>query len=857
MFLFLVPKDSTRIQYFNKTLNSNEVLAFPDGPVQVKSFYIPQFCTGDKIVDLQVSTSPQQAQKVNIRFLQDRVLFNSNIVSKAELCSSKEPIRIGDISVWSTNKGLSIRFKEKSISAILANEYLRILIEGSLYQNSKIRSTIGDLVGWTAVVFLLLLFGFQLAGHGRTFLRNAQTLTIPCLVFVYWAFWGPSIYDEGWVLATGKSFNEIGWFSNVYSNSSAPMPLGAVFNYISYLITLTEYPLLLARTAWLALVLIALIQLQIILNQLFPETRDKVKLVLFMAFAIYLVAFGGGWRPEILLLVVFNALVIHLIVDNKLDILLVGSLIGFSLSTAQSGLIFLAPIVYLFHRKKITLLQACKILFTAMIVFLLLSISFASFTQILAGVQEFRSSSSHSNLPIIGEVSRYGPLIFGTQSILVTIAFLFLIGATLSILSFFNSKKSETTFFQYNLMCSLIFLTLTPSKWWWHLLPLASLVMLNILELKKVLIFRKVNAKSQLILIPILILCIHLLVKSLVSNRPFSSAYPFNTFSIPDSVIPFVSFTLVVLAVLGLVHGQDQPNIRKVGKSKLIAPTTYGFTALLLVLSLPVIENELFSEERVSNLFQSRTEPECRTLAGLKTLDLTSGKIQANEIMFGRNSSKSPKEFVLETTKVGDQLKGKKLYFSVRAPNGATVSLTDQSGIPYPVSDLTLPGREWSSSKLDDASLRQYFSATSTIIENLSIFASPYSQIVSFSSREVLPKNLRLVVSSIGSVSFSAINSASLVDLTTISDQEPTFVIPPLVTHFGCISNNLFTNSKILSNVNIIQDSGNWFRYSDENTFKSMGINLKTALLPIYGTDRPGLFSILRIDSFDTHLNGG
>jgi hypothetical protein len=855
--LLFLPDNYERNESKNLPIGPNTPIIFSDGPVKVNAISFDGYCNAKFPSGLVIRGYNPSKKEPIFAITSVQIKSAESVFKKSSVCENKKVGTTQDLQILNFKNTTRLNIKNAEIIRLVANENSKIRIHTSLYENSGLRNFIGKILICLLLFFIIAWTLFQIRQMKVHLQNKIGTLFLPLITMFIWAIWGPSIYDEGWVLATGKSFGDLGWFSNVYSNSGAPMPLGNVFNYLTYILTQSPNQLLYTRALWFLISMICVIQM-IILMSLFKNLSKSLNLFYVMIYVCYLIAFGGGWRPEILILLLFNSLLLHLYLEAKTNKFVIVILVGVGLSTAQSGIIFLAPLIYHFYKVKTKWIEVLSTLSSIFAVFLVVSLSFTNLSEFINGINEFRSSSSHKTVPIFGEILRYAPFLFGVQSLVQTLAFIFLVLSVTSVVLVRLSDNRRIDFSQVSLLSSLFLLSFTPSKWSWHLLPLAPLVTLNIMQFSRKLNFQRKSVPAELTLLLTSFLTPYVAFKSLAANSPVASGYPFKSLDYP---VFWVSITVLVLMILAwrIFFRQPQwPSIDQLQKGEghqrkaLVILSTSLISALIF---LPIVENYSLSSEKVSKVHERRSEAPCKTFAYLKTLAIDSDEISKNQQRF-LGSGPGPFYSVNFKTLRPPVTPGHKVYyFSIKAEDGAIISLRDIDGTPQSVIDLTLPGRQWSSFSSNDKFLRKFFDSRQVLLDGVYIYPSPSSQVVSFSTKSKLSSELIIKVSSPGDFLLSRIATTQLLNLSTISDRSPTMVIPPLVSNFGCVSNTTFTNSELISELNIIQDGSMWFNKDQNNTFKHIIDKSNSTLIPVYGTKKPGLFSVLQIKPFTIHSN--
>jgi hypothetical protein len=345
--------------------------------------------------------------------------------------------------------------------------------------------------------------------------------------------------------------------------------------------------------------------------------------------------------------------------------------------------------------------------------------------------------------------------------------------------------------------------------------------------------------------------------KSFGANEPFTSGFPYKSSTYSTYLVSCLLALAMVMGWRLFTHnGVLLPNPsspRNISKGKhLLGILSSCFLSLALL--APILENYSLSNEKIANAFENRKQEKCKTFANLKTLNISGVEIVKNEKVFSKSVDEFGKAIGLNFSRPSVTSKQEVFYFSIKAKEGATISLQDLAGLPQSVTNLTLPGRSWSSLATNEISLRRFFDEKQYLLDGIFIYPSDYSQIISFSVKSQLAKDLVFRVNAPSNFSISPLRTANLISLKLFVGDVPTFVIPPLVTNFSCISNKQFDNSELIMSLNIIQDSAMWFRQSDKNTFDNIIENLNSYELPIYGTRKPGLFSLLQIQPYATSM---
>lgn len=345
-------------------------------------------------------------------------------------------------------------------------------------------------------VLLLPKKRFAVRGILRRLLSSPKQLGgadfLVLVVIVTSVMVGPSFSDDQWVIETALHLQGNGVLSSVFSPSSIWLPTGTLF-YSSYavfstitsnLILLRIFPALCVLATWF------------ILRHLTNELGQVSNFGVWTK-ALFVSLFSSGWlitlRPEpfIVLLSALFALSVWNYYKNGTQVhaLLAFSSAGVALATHQAGLILLPPVIayailWAFHRMRqgewLKLGMVVGATFT-----ILSTTTFAiyDFNAVFESVLEWRAFDTHSMGPF-DEPRRWQNALsdsLESRAVSVAVAVALVISAFPSVVKLPDPRGVSSLF----LFLSVLGLSLTASKWAWHIgamLVPAALVLVFLLK---------------------------------------------------------------------------------------------------------------------------------------------------------------------------------------------------------------------------------------------------------------------------------------------------------------------------------------------------------------------------------------
>jgi hypothetical protein len=810
----------------------------------------------EKISNVKILGICGQSQQKPLKILIKSDLSKNNILRiqiKSENSSSSLanytfcniPIKYSNtgVEVSESFESLNIKPGNRLVESLTTLEIVsdlnfEYIIETSRYSPNPFRHAAFVV---SALVFIVGFFRNRTKNTPKIeFFRKRSLLILFSTGTTLWGLFGPSIYDEGWTLITGQAFQNLGWFSNVYSSASAPMPLGTPFNYLTSFLLLLPKPLVFIRLTWAALVIISYCQMVRIMENRYGTLKPSIRLLAASTYFVLVVSLCGGWRPEILVLLIFNYMFLSIQSNVSLSPYFVGSLIALGLSISQSGVINFAFLVLLYLVRVKAPKKLTQAFFGFSLAFSWIILSHSNLNQFLKGILAFRSVETHSNIPLIGEVKRYTQFFLSPQSIAITITFCLISLSVLNILG--NLKKSrfwdETSLL---LLFSVLLLSVTPSKWWWHFAPISSLFVLHSLPYfftgsKKT--SRVHRTKIEYIVLAFIVI---ILVRSIYYNVRLSPTFPFvNSSTIPQGLfliylsISFATYFQYKKKKYASRHTQSELRIRII----------VGFMTLSVL--LPVIQNYLdTSKSQLSNVFERRFDRTCESLGEFYSLEL-SGQEILNAIETNKKvvSSISPQSYQLELKLPKWPNNQTELILPIRVPSGSFIQIVDEKGnylvVESPKSHFSVekevPGIE---NALYEYSVSNQIPTSAKYIK-----ATDRVQILRLREFDPSSKSFNLGLLTAGNFSVGNLSYSHLISLDQEIGSSALGVIPPLVSNFGCMSSNLFESNRRDNRMFLIQDDSMWFRDEQYETSKIIGHSRQQIEVPIWDADNVHTFNL-------------
>jgi hypothetical protein len=835
--------DNTKISQTSWSSKGNSQFSSYDLAESISSIKILGICDESlsKPINIAFEREPNESNFLSIKLF---TLENTNLEFIDDKCSIVVQKGSADIEVLTSGGALEIKpgkNLENVLSIIAVNSIMdfQFMIETSRYSPNSYRK-IAFFAG--ALIFIVFFFLKRPKSPDKqNFVMNFKVMMFFSAITFSWGLFGPSIFDEGWTLVTGKTFQNLGWFSNVYSSASAPMPLGTPFNFITHYVLLLPKPLLAIRLIWAIFVILSYYQMVRILHNHFGTLKPKIQILAASVYFVIIISLCGGWRPEILGLILFNFLVLSVQSKVQLSPYLVGTLIAIGLSISQSGVINFAFLIILYYLREKSPKKIIKALFTFTGVFCWVVLSHSNLRQFIDGILAFRSVASHNSIPFFGEVKRYTQFFYSPQSILVTITFCFILLSLLNVLV--KLKRCKKWDEMSLLLCfSILFLSITPSKWWWHLAPLSTLFVLHFLSIlytedanKERFRRSKIENLSYLFMVVILI-------RSIYFNARISPTFPF----INSTFLPQVLYSTFIFLAFIFIYFRNRKSIG-LRKIHLFSNSTFiiGFISLSVI--LPVLQNYLNdSQSKVSNVFERRIDDTCKSLNGFYSLELDGQEI-LNAIQTNRKVVTSEAVQLHELNLVLPRRinNNAELILPIEVPRGSYIQIADENDdyliVDSPRSNFT------AKSEIPSYEDGLYEYSVSNEIPNTAYYikATNRVQILRLREFDQSSGSLRIRLLTVGSYSVGNVKYSKLVTLDSEIGSSALGVIPPLVSNFGCISSNLFETYRPDNRMFLIQDSSMWFRDEQYATSEISGHVNKKIEVPIWDAQDFHLFNLI------------
>jgi hypothetical protein len=837
-----VVSDSVKVSQTSWSSKGNSQFSSYDLSENISSIKILEICRKSlkTPINIALETEPKKTNFLRIKIKTVEDSSTGAIDDKCNIGINKSST---DVKLSTSDGALDIK-PEKRLEnevtnlEVISNLDFEYIIETSRYAPNSYRK-IAFLFG--ILIFIVFFFLERPKNPDkRDVMISFKVMMIFSSSTILWGLFGPSIYDEGWTLVTGKTFQNLGWFSNVYSSASAPMPLGTPFNYLTHFLLLLPKPLLVIRLVWAILVILSYFQMARILENHFGTIKPKIQLLSTSIYFVLVISLCGGWRPEILGLIIFNYMVLCIQSKVPLSPYLIGSLIAIGLSISQSGVINFAFLIILYHLREKAPKKIIQAIFAFSIVFCWILLSHSSLRQFLNGIFAFRNVETHNTIPLIGEVRRYTQFFMSPQSLTITITFCFILLSLLNVIQRLKrSRKWEET--SLLLILSIFFLSITPSKWWWHFAPISTLFVLYSIpyfynDAKKT--TRIYRSKIEYLAFTFMVL---ILVRSVYFTVRLSPTFPFNnSSSLPQVLYPAYLFLAVVFFYFMKKNTASIKNIKLHLKTNIIV----GVISLSFV--LPVLQNYFdTSQSRLSNIFERRLDDTCQSLKVFYSLELAGKEIldtiNANNKVV---SSEAIQLHELDSLIPEGKNNQSNLILPIKVPRGSFIQIADENGnyliVDSPRSNFIVK-REMPSF---DEILHTY--SVSSQIPSTAYYIKPTNRVQILRLREIDPasKLLKIRLLTAGNYSVGDLKHSNLVTLDKEIGSSALGVIPPLVSNFGCISSNLFETKRPDNRMFIIQDNSMWFSDEQYGSSEISGHSTQQIEVPIWDVDNVHLFNL-------------
>ena len=791
-------------------------------------------------MNIALETEPKKSNSLRIKI---KTVENSGIGTIDEECRIGINKSSTDVKISTSDGALEIKPGKSLKNAltyleVISNLDFKYTIETSRYAPNSYRK-VALLVG--TLIFIAFFFLKRPKNlDKRNLLINFKVMAVFSLSTILWGLFGPSIYDEGWTLVTGKTFQNIGWFSNVYSSASAPMPLGTPFNYLTHYLLLFPKPLLVIRVVWAILVIYSYYQMARIFENHFGTNKPKIQLLSASIYFVLIISLCGGWRPEILGLIIFNFLVLSIQSKAPLSPYLIGSLIAIGLSISQSGVVNFAFLVILYHLREKAPKKIIQAIFACSLVFSWILLSHSNLRQFMYGILAFRNVDTHNTIPLIGEVKRYTQFFISPQSMTITITFCFIL---LSLLNVIQRLKKSRKWDEMTLLLvlSILLLSITPSKWWWHFAPISALFVVHSIsyfynDAKQT--TRIHRSKIEYLAFIFLVL---ILIRSVYFSVRLSATFPFiNSSSLPKVLYPTYLFLAFIFFYL------KKKNTLSIKTIKLQLKINIIVGVISLSFMLPMLQNYLDnSQSQFSNVFQRRLDDTCDSFKVFYSLELAGQEIintikANNKIVSSQDVQLHEFDTVIPEGKDIES----NLILPIMVPSGLFIQISDENGnyliVESPRSNFIvkreMPGV--------DEVLHAY--SVSNQIPSTAYYIKPTNRIQILRLREIDPasKILKIRFLTAGNYSIGNLRYSNLVTLNKEIASSAFGVIPPLVSNFGCISSNLFETKRTDNRMFIIQDNSMWFNDEQYASSEISGHSTQQIEVPIWDADNVHLFNL-------------
>lgn len=385
-----------------------------------------------------------------------------------------------------------------------------VLVTAQTTVDWPVWKTILAVIAMMLIVLSVLLIGPARLGIGRirsalrVALRGARwawdDTAILAASIISWLIIAPG-FDEGWVTATIRSFPQLGFFSNYYDEDAAAQLQGFWWSWVSQLwIGWSQLPILLMRLPSLVIFVASWWFLRrILLERLLPLPEFRAqRWLIVLAVLPFVLSFVPTLRPEIALagLLSFQLVLVYAYYRRRSVWLLalMGAVGGFGIAVHQSGVCVAAAalacipwfVEWARRQDRRTVISSVLIVggtlagSTVVLLMLHANIWFA-----LESAQHFSEENSHSRF--LMEASRFD-ILFTDERVPPVRAFAVIIvylSAAAFLLRRRRALNSAASAVGWASFAALASLTITASKWPWHMLSVfPAMVLLLVIFLR-------------------------------------------------------------------------------------------------------------------------------------------------------------------------------------------------------------------------------------------------------------------------------------------------------------------------------------------------------------------------------------
>jgi hypothetical protein len=301
-------------------------------------------------------------------------------------------------------------------------------------------------------------------------------------VLATWWLLAPLQDDDGWVRARQTNSLASGGFSNYYEHWGANLPLATWLEWLQHFLVAHSGSLALDRLPSMLLMAATwfVCRLALTQHQGNPERRDAVWWTAALTFSAGTIAFGNTLRPEPVIAffaATILAACLAYLARPAVDLLLLAVVAGgLAVTVHPSGVVAAAPLAICFPQ----IVRDARARAVALLPLFAVALIGAAWTVLLAfvdadtesrstSVDLIRSAGGHSD-GILQELQRYGRLgATGASPLRRLFVGLLLLIAVASVLSLVRKRRSLADRLPAtSVALSLVFLSVTPSKWIWH-----------------------------------------------------------------------------------------------------------------------------------------------------------------------------------------------------------------------------------------------------------------------------------------------------------------------------------------------------------------------------------------------------
>jgi hypothetical protein len=305
-----------------------------------------------------------------------------------------------------------------------------------------------------------------------------------------WVVVGPALFDDGWVLATVRNFNDSGVFSSYFDTKNAVLPLGYVHDAIVHLFFQASNSFWSLRLPSLLAGLGTWLVCRSVLNAVTSRFADGRTLVIRMTAAALFLLSWISWnttlRPEPLIAFLVSISLLAAVKwhagSNPIFVLIGLVSTALALSMGASGVVSIAPWILLSPRLVSSMVRdrnALPLLVASVLIgstVLLLAVLSSGDVEFWSAAREAFQAEEHHSAGFLDEPIRYVGLFRYSNPVRQLAVLLPLVAPLMFLVRRKTASRSQADLPVLSFLIAVLLLSITPSKWIWHFGAMAPLV---------------------------------------------------------------------------------------------------------------------------------------------------------------------------------------------------------------------------------------------------------------------------------------------------------------------------------------------------------------------------------------------